>query len=301
MLFAKFVHSARSKGKAFVMLTLAATLVMLSACNTAGDGATGNGTEPTVQPTVAEMPTAEPTPNSTVEPISKPITAPIPTPVVEATHDPAHYFPTPAEQERAMQVAQQLIDSIPQPIAAPEGWQVARCEGVAPLLCLQAATGETGATELGVYPLRTYSDYYPILERNGIPFGTIDVASEAYQVGAPQVLEEIAQENLATFAADRAVGRAEWHFNVLETKPIRFGVLPGLQYGFTMTDSAGGVQERMLAHVAFDTSHIYFWVTTFDPLAIPGLPTDEMVLAFEPYLLDLLAALPLPQTNAGQP
>src|SRR5687768_16144352 len=143
MIIANFEYSSRTGINALVMLALVTLLVLLSAC-----GAADNGAESTATPTVEELPTAEPTSSFTaeptvVEPTSEPIAAPTTAPVVEATPDSAQYFPTPEEQEQAMQLARQLIDSIPQPIAAPEGRQVAPCEGVAPLLCVQTATGET--------------------------------------------------------------------------------------------------------------------------------------------------------------
>jgi hypothetical protein len=247
---------------------------------------------PTREP-VSE-PTPEPSPEPTLEPTPEPVVAPTPEPVAEATPDPTYYFPTPEESDLIMQLSRHLIDSIPQPITAPDGWEIRPCEGMAPLLCIQTDEGEMGSSELGVYALRTYPDFYPILAKYGIPFGSIDVESQAYQEGARPALEEKIAEMMVSLAEDRAIGRPQWNFVPLAIEPIQFGELPGLQYGFMMTDSEGNIQERVLSHVAFDENHIYFFVAVNDPDAVWTLPSDEALLTFEPYLRQIIAGLPLP-------
>jgi hypothetical protein len=280
--------------RSLLILSLISVLVVLSACTVPAQVTSPQELQ-TVSP--ALEPVAESTPGSTPESTPEPIAEPTSEPVAEATPDPMHYFPTPEESELMMQLERYLIDSISQPVSAPEGWEIRPCEGMAPLLCVETEQGEVGSSELGVYALRTYPSFYPILEKHGIPFGSINVEDQAYQEGAPKALEEIASENMASLAADRAIGRAEWSFIPLEVKPIQFGELPGLQYGFMMTDSEGAVRERVLSHVAFDESHIYFFVAAYDPVAVWSLPSDEVLLTFEPYLLDVIADLPLPKGN----
>jgi hypothetical protein len=295
----------KKRVRSLLIFSLLSVLMVLGACAMPG-GETGPQELPSALPTVAA--TAEPTPEltlaataeSTLESVAEPTVESTSEPAAEATPDPTQYFPTPEELERTAQLARNLIDSIPQPISAPAGWVIRPCEGMAPLLCVQTDQGEVGSSELGVYALRTYPNYYPILEKYGIPFGSINVASQAYKEGAPQALEEIASENLASLAEDRAIGRAEWDFIPLEVKPIQFGELPGLQYGFMMTDSEGVVRERVLSHVAFDEDHVYFFVAAYDPGAEWSLPSDEELLTFGSHLLDVIAGLPLPQGNEGQ-
>jgi hypothetical protein len=273
------------KKSIYYFIVLLAAMVLLSACVVP---------VPAGQEPQAPASTQASTPEPISEPTPEPTLAPTPEPVAEATPDPTHYFPTPAEAELMMQLSRYLIDSIPQPIPAPEGWQIRPCEGMAPLLCVETAAGESGLTSVDAFALRTYPDFYPILERHGLPLGSIDVESQAYQEGAPLVLAEIVGESMTSLAADRAMGRPQLNFIPLEVQPIQFGELPGLQYGFMMTGSDGVVHERVLSHVTFDESHLYFWVAAYDPGAEWALPSDEALLTFEPYLRQFIAGLPLP-------
>jgi hypothetical protein len=282
-----------------LMLSLLLVLMLLGACTAAGEVTPQESQTavPTVEPVLESTPdpTMEPAPEVTLEPVMEPT----PEPIAEATPDPTHYFPTEEEVEEMMLLARYLLNSIPQPIAAPDGWEIYPCEGMAPLLCIQTGE-EVGSSELGVYALRTYPDFYPILEEHGIPFGSIDVESQAYQEGARPALEEHIARFIDSMAEDRRIGRPQWNFIPLEVEPIQFGELPGLQFGFIMTDSDGVVHERVLSHAAFDESHIYFFVAVYDPDALWALPSDEVLLTFEPYLRAIIADLPLPKGSEWQ-
>jgi hypothetical protein len=289
------------KGHLLYVMVLVVVTVVMGACVIPGQGSAPQDTQAPapIQEPIQEPP-ATPTAEPTVEPTPEPTLEPTPEPVVEATPDPTEYFPTPEEIDEMQRLSRYLIDSISQPIPAPAGWEIRPCEGMAPLLCIETETGEVGSSEVGAYALRTYPNFHPILARYGIPPGAIDVASQIYEESAPQVLQEMVIEIMASLAADRAIGRPQLEFVPLEVKPIEFGELPGLQYGFMMTDSAGVVQERVLSHLAFDESHIYFFVAVYDPEAVWSLPSDDILLAFEPYLLDILADLPLPKEEGWQ-
>jgi hypothetical protein len=228
---------------------------------------------------------------------SAPTGLPVPAqePTQEPAPDPATFLPTPEEIQQTMALSSYLVEGLPNPLPAPEGWTIQPCEGTAPVLCIETDAGEMGAFSLDAYALRTYPDLYPILAKHGMPFGSINVESQIYQEEARLVLEEMVTGFLASVTEDRNVGHPGWIFTPLASEPIQVGALPALSYGFVMADKDNIVRERVLAHVVFDESHIYFVVAAYDPAAHWTLPSDEALLTLAPYLRQIVAELPLPK------
>ncbi len=274
---ARFNLFKRIRGRSLLLISLV-SVVVLSACTIQGQ-TTGLQVLQTVV--------------ATLEPTSVP--APKPTPAPES---PTDSMPTAEESEQMMVVARALIDSLPQPIPAPEGWTIQPCEGMAPVLCIQTEEG-MGASELSAFPLRTLPDFQRALADQGLAFGTIDVESQAYQAGAQLALEEMVENYLEIFAEDRQITYPHLRFVPLEVEPIQFGELPGLHYGFLLQDEGGTVAERVLAYSAFDDNYYYVITAVYDPAAYWSLPSDEALLSFEPYLRQIVSQFELPRTDAA--
>ncbi len=80
----------------------------------------------------------------------------------------------------------------------------------------------------------------------------------------------------------------------LATEPAQVGSIPGLRYGFALTDQAGTVRERYLNYAAFDGTLLYVLVAQYDGGTETAFRSDEELRRFEPYLTRLVAGLRLP-------
>ncbi|MEH2237431.1 hypothetical protein [Nostoc sp.] len=182
--------------------------------------------------------------------------------------------------------------------AAPTNWQVAACEGNAPLLCVSSKGKRLGTVEINVYPLANNEDFQKKLVAVGIPTGSqVDYQSSKYQTQVLPALKAWVADHYAAFAKDRQskYGK-EINFSAYPPQPVPVGKLQGIRYGFVELKQQGGVQEQHIGHVAFDGSKLYVITTAFDPSTQTGkFEKLENLAIFQPYLYAIAADLRLPQ------
>ncbi|MEH2157920.1 hypothetical protein [Nostoc sp.] len=182
--------------------------------------------------------------------------------------------------------------------AAPTNWQVAACEGNAPLLCVSSEGKRLGTVEINVYPLANNEDFRKKLVAAGIPTGSqVDYQSSQYQAQVLPVLKAWVADHYAAFAKDRQgeYGK-EITFSTYPPQPVPVGKLQGIRYGFAGLKQQGGVQEQHIGHVAFDGSKLYVITTAFDTGTQTGkFDKLENLAIFQPYLYAIAADLHLPQ------
>ncbi|MEH1969220.1 MULTISPECIES: hypothetical protein [unclassified Nostoc] len=180
--------------------------------------------------------------------------------------------------------------------AAPTNWQVAACEGNAPLLCVSSKGKRLGTVEINVYPLANNEDFQKKLVAVGIPNGSVDYQSSKYQTQVLSALKAWVADHYAAFAKDRQgeYGK-EITFSAYPPQPVPIGKLQGIRYGFAGLKEQGGVQEQHISHVAFDGSKLYVITTAFDPGTQTGkFEKLENLAIFQPYLYAIAADLRLP-------
>lgn len=195
--------------------------------------------------------------------------------------------------EVVMARAREIIEGVATPIPAPDGWTVAPCEGMAPMLCIKGDDVNT-AVELGLYPLAKHWDFQAFMAENGIYPETMESGSEEHRTAAPQVLRTFVEDHMRVIAADRAFTFGDsLTFTPLEVEDISFGGLPGIQYGFVVTGTGGAVQERVIAFAAFDAEYLYIINGVYDPEYIPSFPSEDALLTFAPSLRQIVAQLPV--------
>ncbi|MEH2064814.1 MAG: hypothetical protein V7K50_21575 [Nostoc sp.] len=181
--------------------------------------------------------------------------------------------------------------------SAPTNWQVAACEGNAPLLCISSKGKRLGTVEINVYPLANNEDFRKKLLAAGIPIGSqVDYQSSKYQTQVLPALKAWVADHYAAFAKDRQgkYGK-QITFSSYPPQPVPVGKLQGIRYGFAGLKQQGGVEEQHIGHVAFDGSKLYVITTAFDP----GMQTGkfeklEDLAIFQPYLYAIASDLHLP-------
>ncbi|MEH1941430.1 MAG: hypothetical protein V7L01_14600 [Nostoc sp.] len=182
--------------------------------------------------------------------------------------------------------------------AAPTNWQVAACEGNAPLLCVSSKGKRLGTVEINVYPLASNEDFQKKLLAVGIPNRSqLDYQSSKYQTQVLSALKAWVAGHYAAFAKDRQgkYGK-EITFSAYPPQPVPVGKLQGIRYGFAGLKQQGGVEEQHIGHVAFDGSKLYVITTAFDPGTQTGkFEKLENLAIFQPYLYAIAADLRLPQ------
>ncbi|MFN6563312.1 MAG: hypothetical protein RMY28_026445 [Nostoc sp. ChiSLP01] len=181
---------------------------------------------------------------------------------------------------------------------APTNWQVAVCNGNAPLLCVSSKGKVLGTVEISIYPLEKIPDFQKKLVAAGIPSGSqVDYQSSKYQTQLLTALKAWVADKYTAFAKDRQVqyGR-EIIFSDYPTQPVPVGKLQGIRYGFAGLNQQGGVQEEHIGHVAFDGTRLYVITTAFDSGTQTGkFEKLEHLAIFQPYLYAIAADLRLPQ------
>jgi hypothetical protein len=181
--------------------------------------------------------------------------------------------------------------------AAPANWQVAACEGNAPLLCVSSKGKRLGTVEINVYPLANNEDFRKKLVAAGIPTGSqVDYKSSKYQTQVLPALKAWVTDHYAAFAKDRQgkYGK-QITFSSYPPQPVPVGKLQGIRYGFAELNQQGGVQEQHIGHVAFDGSKLYVITTAFDTGTQTGkFEKLENLAIFQPYLYAIAADLRLP-------
>ncbi|MEH2133379.1 MAG: hypothetical protein V7K86_22680 [Nostoc sp.] len=181
--------------------------------------------------------------------------------------------------------------------AAPTNWQVAACEGNAPLLCISSKGKLLGTVEINVYPLANNEDFRKKLLAAGIPTGSqVDYQSSKYQTQVLPALKAWVEDHYAAFAKDRQgkYGK-QITFSAYPPQPVPVGKLQGIRYGFAELKQQGGVEEQHIGHVAFDGSKLYVITTAFDPGTQTGkFEKLEDLAIFQPYLYAIASDLHLP-------
>ncbi len=180
---------------------------------------------------------------------------------------------------------------------APPNWQVAACEGNAPLLCVSSKGKRLGTVEIKIYPLANNEDFQKKLIAAGIPKSSqVDYQSSQYQTQVLPALKAWVTDHYAAFAKDRQgeYGK-EITFSAYPPQQVPIGKLQGIRYGFAGLKQQGGVQEQHISHVAFDGSKLYVITTAFDPGSQTGkFEKLENLAIFQPYLYAIAADLRLP-------
>ncbi|MEH2059180.1 MAG: hypothetical protein V7K97_24110 [Nostoc sp.] len=181
--------------------------------------------------------------------------------------------------------------------AAPTNWQVAACEGNAPLLCISSKGKLLGTVEINVYPLANNEDFRKKLLAAGIATGSqADYQSSKYQTQVLPALKAWVADHYAAFAKDRQgkYGK-QITFSAYPPQPVPVGKLQGIRYGFAELKQQGGVEEQHIGHVAFDGSKLYVITTAFDPGTQTGkFEKLEDLAIFQPYLYAIASDLHLP-------
>lgn len=255
-------------------------IVLLAAC---GEAPASTSTPTSVPPTVVVTPTAGVAPTRTVEKPTEVVRTPVPTQTassepIEPPVDLTNPFP-------------KILGAAP----APEGWSVEPCAGNAPYLCMQEGEQSVGYVSLNSYPLETLPDFQAMLTEAGVDAEAFDYKNPAHAARARGALtafvesyhENIMQDREITFGSAKTYER-------LETEEINVGELPGLRYGFVLMNEDGSVYERWLSFSTFDGEGLFTIVAPFDPNPEQSFRSDEDLLKFEPFLVEIIEGLKMP-------
>ncbi|MBE9052865.1 hypothetical protein IQ243_21060 [Nostocales cyanobacterium LEGE 11386] len=179
----------------------------------------------------------------------------------------------------------------------PNGWQVAPCEGNAPLLCVSSQGELLGTVEIGVYPVKNNPDFQKNLIAAGIPLGSkVESKNPEYQNQVLTALSSWIADFDTALAKDRqGKYKNKISFSAYPPQQVSIGQLQGMRYGFVGIKQEGGVQEQHISHVAFDGTTLYIITTAFEPGSITGkFEKLENLAIFQPYLSAIVADLRLP-------
>jgi hypothetical protein len=169
---------------------------------------------------------------------------------------------------------------------APNGWQIAACQGNAPLLCVSSKGEVLGTVEIGVYQVSNNPNFQKHLTEAGIPFGTqLDYQNASNQTKVITALKGWVADYYTSLLQDRqkAYGN-KVAFSTHPLEEVTVGKLSGIRYGFTGIKQEGGLQEQHISHVAYDGTVLYVISTSFDPGAVTGkFGKLENLLIFQPY------------------
>ncbi|MCX7593504.1 MAG: hypothetical protein N2235_07040 [Fischerella sp.] len=181
---------------------------------------------------------------------------------------------------------------------APTDWQVAPCDGNAPLLCISANGKRLGTVEMGVSPLEKQPNFQKILAQVGIdPTKNVDYQDPQSQTQLTAALNAWVTEHYAGLEKDRKGSYGDRiTFSTYPPQQVQVGKLPGIRYGFVGLKRQGGVQEQHLGYVTFDGKNLYVMTTAFDPGSTTGkFEKLEHLAVFEPYLDAIAKDLQLPK------
>jgi hypothetical protein len=187
--------------------------------------------------------------------------------------------------------------NLAQKTASPKDWQVAPCDGNAPLLCISANGERVGTVEMLIYPLEKQPNFQKMLTQAGIdPSKKIDYQNPQYQTQLLSALNAWVNEYYAGLEKDRQGSYGgNITFSTYPSQKVQIGKLPGLRYGFVGLKRQGGVQEQHLGYVTFDGKALYVMTAAFDPGSQTGKFNKlENLAVFEPYLDAIASNLRLP-------
>ncbi len=190
---------------------------------------------------------------------------------------------------------QNIFETIFTSADAPAGWGVRPCEGTGPLLCVLDGSEQVGTIELFASHIETMPEFAGMLSGAGLEPGSIDYRDPAQAARIRKAFDAFIESNLKTFEEDRGIrygGKAT--FTRLPVQDIRIGDMPGVRYGFTVTDDTGQVVEKWPSHAAFDGRILYILVPHYDAGSFFSFTSLEGLETFEPFVPALLDGLTLP-------
>jgi hypothetical protein len=265
-------------------ITLAAVAAILLA---AGCGA------PAPTPTLpAPTATAEIAPTATTTAPATATAEPTPTTGAEPTPTQSDAGPPGVDTSTA---TRNIFETIFMSADAPAGWSVRSCEGTGPLLCVLDGSEQVGTIELFASHIETMPEFAGVLRDAGLEPGSVDYRDPAQAARIRKAFDAFIESNLKTFEEDRSIrygGKAT--FTRLPVEDIRVGDMPGVRYGFTVTDDTGKVVEKWPSHAAFDGTILYILVPHYDAGSFFSFTSPEALETFEPFVPALLEGLMLP-------
>lgn len=200
--------------------------------------------------------------------------------------------PEPAADVDPFVLARQLVEQTNP--AAPEGWQVAPCEGEAAVFCISNGQENVGFAELLIFPLSTHDAQHPArLVAETLPADPAAYTADQ-QTAVQQALTALAEEHLAVIADDRAITYPDDTLSPLPIEPAKMGGLPAVTFGFVHTNDAAEVLERYVQIAAFDRQHMYWLVINYDPANVSTFVSDTAVTEFILSFRQTAENLPLP-------
>ena len=245
---------------------------------------------PTAPAAAAPTPAAVPA-SPTVQAVSPSPTLPAPSPTVTAAPTAIAVPPAPTPDLTSDNVFATILG----PAAAPPDWRVRPCDGDGPLLCIFAGRELVGRIELSLWHLETHSDFQALLKQQGLTPGAIDYRNPEHAPKIAAAMRGFVDQYHGIFEQDRQTTYGDTRtYTRLETQPAQVGTIPGVRYGFVMTDQAGTVRERWLSFAAFDGTLLYILVPHYDPNSYFSFTSDADLQRFEPFLPHLMAGLRLP-------
>jgi hypothetical protein len=181
------------------------------------------------------------------------------------------------------------------PTPAPDGWRVEPCTGDGPFLCVLEGAQNVGFVHLSSYPLETMTDFQVMLSAAGVDAASFNYKDPGDAARARQALTAFVENYHSTIMQDRQATFGDTKtYKRLETEEINVGELPGLRYGFTLLNQDGSIHERWLSFSTFDGEGLFTIVASYYPDPELSFRSDEDLLHFEPFLVDIIKGLRLP-------
>lgn len=181
-------------------------------------------------------------------------------------------------------------------VDAPEGVSVRACDWDAPVLCVLSNEEVVGQVELYMSHLETLTDFQQTLESEELTPGSIDYRNAEQAPRIIAALRTFVEDYHKTFEEDRRLtyGEGKATYTRPETQDLRLGDIPGLRYGFVVSDNAGNLLERWISFGSFDGDVLYILSLHYDPRSHMSFRSDEELQEFEPYMREIAAGLKLP-------
>jgi hypothetical protein len=188
-----------------------------------------------------------------------------------------------------------IFEVILGPAEAPPSWSVRPCEGNGPLLCVFDGREQVGTIEFFASHIETLPEFGGMLSAEGLVIGSIDYRDPNQAALIRKAFDPFIENNHKTFEEDRKIGYGDKAtYNRLPVEDIRIGDVPGVRYGFTMTDENGKVLEQWPSYAAFDGRILYILVPHYDPDSFFSFTSLEVLEEFEPFVPALFEGLKVP-------
>ncbi len=167
-----------------------------------------------------------------------------------------------------------------------DGWTIHKCEGDAPMLCVEKDGEAVGSVEAAAFPISSFPDLDP-------------KADDATN------LEGYAKGYFTAFAEDRAEGcGADYAFTPIDTAAFDLGGTSGVSFGFVGTMPDGSPSELNLQYATIvDADFVSIVAAAYDEDGCPGRDdlsgfTSADLEAFQDHLELVLQESPLPPVSA---